>query len=206
MKILIDNGHGIETIGKCSPDALKGLVNSPLYFKEYQWCREVANMVCDLLQAEGFDAQLLVPELKDIALAERVRRVNRFDAKDTLLISIHVNAAGSGNSWMNARGWSIYTSRGITEADILAECIYQSAKKTFKYPQTIRTNSNLSFGHDFEENFYILRNSRCPAVLIENFFQDNKEDVKYLKTNKGKAECAEVIVLGIKDYLKNKKK
>ena len=68
MKILIDNGHGIETPGKRSPDAVKNKFSSPLYFREYKWCREVSCMICDLLQAEGFDAELLVPEIQDVSL------------------------------------------------------------------------------------------------------------------------------------------
>ena len=30
---------------------------------------------------------------------------------------------------------------------------------------------------DWEENFYVLAKSRCPAVLLENFFYDNEDDV-----------------------------
>lgn len=194
MKILIDNGHGSNTAGKRSPDGS---------LREYKWCREVACMVCDILQAEGYDASLLVPEEIDISLAERCRRANRFPKRDTVLVSIHNNAAGDGSRWMNARGWSIYTTKGITEADTLAGCIWDRANKTFKYPLAVRSYSNSKMGHDYEENFYILLHTYCPAVLVENFFQDNKEDVRYLLTPGGKAACAEVIVLGIKDYFRN---
>ena len=44
-----------------------------------------------------------------------------------------------------------------------------------------------------------------PAVLIENFFQDNRDDVAFLKTKAGKVACAEVVVDGVKDYLKSKR-
>ena len=195
MIILIDNGHGKQTPGKCSPDGV---------FREYAWCRVVAQMVCDMLQAEGYDARLLVPEDDDISLAERCRRVNHYDKKDTILVSIHNNAAGNGSRWMNARGWSIYTTKGITEADRLAESIWKRAKQAFKAPLSVRSYSNTNLGHDYEENFYILMHSYCPAVLIENFFQDNKEDVAYLWTVDGKATCAEVIVDGIEDYIKER--
>ena len=40
-----------------------------------------------------------------------------------------------------------------------------------------------------------------PAVLIENFFQDNREDVKYLLSEEGKTDCVNIHVLGIKKYL-----
>ena len=196
MKILIDNGHGIETPGNRSPDG---------QFREYAWTRENACMICDMFQAEGYDAELLVPEETDVSLAERCRRVNwwckKLGKENVILISMHVDAAGNGTRWCTARGWSIHTTRGITKADTLAECIWKRAKETFKNPLTVRSYSNGKMGHDYEENFYILLHSYCPAVLVENFFQDNHKDVEYLNTIEGKVTCAEVIVLGIKDYI-----
>lgn len=194
MKILIDNGHGVETKGKRSPDGT---------LREYAWAREVARMARDLLQSEGYDAQLLVPEDRDVSLAERCRRANRYDKNDTILVSFHCDASGNGSRWMRARGWSIFTTRGITRADSLAECIWKRAKQAFVAPLSVRSYSNAKMGHDFEENYYILLHSYCPAVLVENFFQDNKEDVAYLKTDAAKAECAEVVVLGVKDYIRS---
>lgn len=193
MKILIDNGHGIDTPGKRSPDGT---------LLEYKWARTTACMICDMLQAEGFDAQLLVPEQYDVTLAERCRRANRYDKRDTILVSIHVNASGKGDKWMTARGWRIITTRGITEADRLAECIWQRAKETFKAPLSVGSYSNQIYGHDWENNLYILLHTYCPTVLIENFFMDNKEDCAYLKTLLSNATCAEVAVEGIKDYLR----
>lgn len=195
MKILIDPGHGANTPGKRSADGT---------LLEYSWARAVSYMICDLLQAEGYDAKLLVPEQYDVSLAERCRRANQYNKKDTILVSIHINAAGKGDKWMNARGWSIFTTKGITEADKLAECIWSQAKKIFRYPLSVRSYSSAKMGHDYEENFYILMHSYCPAVLIENFFMDNKEDCAYLKTEQAMATCAEVAVAGIKDYLNAK--
>lgn len=193
MRILVDNGHGAETKGKQSPDGT---------LKEYKWAREVAYMICDLLQAEGYDARLLVPEDRDVPLAERVARANKHDKRTTILVSIHVNASGSDGKWRKARGWRIFTTRGITEADTLAEHIWQAAKAAFSSPLTVGSYSNQEYGHDWENDFYIIKKSFMPAVLIENFFMDNKDDVAYLKTTAAKVECAEVIVEGIKDYLK----
>lgn len=192
MTILFDNGHGADTKGKRSPDGT---------FFEYKFNREVACMSCDLLQAEGYDARILVPELKDISLAERVARANKFKKNDTILVSIHVNASGSDGKWRKGRGWRIFTTRGITDADYLAECIYQAAKREFKSPLTVGSYSNQKYGHDWENDFYIIKKTYCPAVLVENFFMDNKDDLAYLKTDAGKAACAEAIVAGIKDYL-----
>ena len=68
MKVLIDNGHGIETPGKRSPDGR---------FREYKYNREIARAVVEHLQLRGYDAELLVPEEEDIPLKERVRRANK---------------------------------------------------------------------------------------------------------------------------------
>ena len=53
MKILIDNGHGVETPGKRSPDGR---------LREYAYTREIAARVVTSLQTAGLYASLLVPE------------------------------------------------------------------------------------------------------------------------------------------------
>lgn len=205
MVILLDNGHGADTRGKCSPDALKNILGSPYYFREYEWAREIASACWSVLKVRGYDVRLLVPEERDIPLAERVRRVNavcdKYGAANVILVSIHVNAAGDGTRWMNARGWSIYTTKGETKADALADHIHAVARNEFKAPLKVRTNFDKYLQRDFEENFYILKNTKCPAMLVENFFQDNKDDVAYLKSDKGKGQCIHVITQGIENYI-----
>ena len=119
MKILIDNGHGIDTKGKRSPDGC---------LLEYAQNRLLAGRIVSALQAQGHDAELLVPEEKDVSLFQRCDRVNRFcyaiGKDNVLLISIHCNAAGRGDRWLSARGWCAYTTRGNTRADALATCLY----------------------------------------------------------------------------------
>lgn len=71
---------------------------------------------------------------------------------------------------MQARGWSAYTSKGSTKADVLASCLYASAAECF--PAGIKIRSDWSDKDpDWEENFYILQKTKCPAVLTENFFR-----------------------------------
>ena len=115
MKILLDNGHGFDTPGKRSPDG---------HFREYAYNRYLAFLIHERLTAIGLDVLFLVPEREDISLKERCRRVNKICqqiGKDqVILISIHVNAAGNGQNWLDARGWSCFTTRGKTKADALA--------------------------------------------------------------------------------------
>ena len=194
MKIFIDNGHGLMTAGKRSPDG---------QFREPFYNREIAKRVVSNLRDRGLDAELLVPEDDDISLVERVRRVNAacflLGKQNVILVSIHVNAAGNGSKWLNATGWSVYTCKGQTESDKLAECLCQTAIKNFP-GRRIRTD--ISDGDmDWEEGFYILRKSLCPAVLTENFFMDSRDDIEYLKSRAGKQAVVDTHVEGIIEYL-----
>ena len=206
--ILIDNGHGRETVGKRSPDALRNLYFSPYYFREYEWARKCAQGIVDVLQTLGQTAFLLVKEESDVSLQERVERVNAYCRKygkdNVLLVSIHNNAAGDGSKWMTARGWSAYTTPGVTQSDYLAARIYDAAEDTFKAPLKVRKYTpEKKAGRDFEQALYLLKNTYCPAVLTENFFQDNKEDVLYLKSDKGLGECIDIHTEGIINYINN---
>ena len=194
MKILIDNGHGTQTKGKRSPDGK---------FLEYAYTREIARQVVTELKNKGYDAELLVPEEDDIPLSERVRRTNAhcqaFGKTNVILISIHVNAAGDGSKWMNATGWSCYTCKGQTESDRLATCLYDAAIKNFP-DKRIRTDFS-DADSDWEEGFYILKKSLCPAVLTENFFMDKLSDRDYLQSEVGKQAIVDTHIEGIAEYL-----
>lgn len=194
MKILIDAGHGIDTPGKRSPDGS---------FLEYLWNRQVADLVLTGMRLAGYDADLVVTETNDISLRTRAMRVNRIcdrmGASNVLLVSIHANAAGNGKSWMNATGWECHTSPGKTKSDELAECFYKSFSAAF--PEK-RMRRDFSDGDsDKESNFYILTKTRCPAVLLENFFYDNRDECAWLLLEGTKGRIAAAIVDGIRKYI-----
>ena len=190
MKILIDNGHGENTKGKRSPDGR---------LKEYAYTREIASRIVAALKCKGLDAELLTPETEDISLEERVRRANRYPASETILVSVHCNAAGNGSDWMSARGWEAWTSVGQTKADKIATCLYDAAEKALS---GMKIRKDIADGDpDKESGFYILKHTKCPAVLTENLFQDNREDVDFLLTEEGKQKITDLHVEGICKYL-----
>lgn len=195
MKILIDAGHGIDTPGKRSPDGA---------FREYLWNRQVAELVFEDLGIDGYDVSLIVTETNDIPLITRVNRVNaicnKYGKDDVILVSIHSNAAGNGKDWMNAKGWSCYTTKGDTKSDILADLLYDSFERSF--PDKKMRKDMQDGDRDWEENFYIIQKSKCPAVLIENFFYDNKEECHWLMQDAVKVRIAMAIEQGIKDYVR----
>lgn len=190
MKVLIDNGHGANTPGKRSPDGR---------LREYAYAREIAGRVVFELRKKGIDAEQIVKEEVDVPLSERCRRVNEYKASEAILISIHCNAAGGGSTWMQARGWEAWTSMGQTKADKLATCLYEAAEK---YLPGMKIRKDITDGDpDKESGFYILKHTKCPAVLTENLFQDNRMDVDFLLSEAGKRAIVDLHVNGIINYL-----
>lgn len=196
MKVLIDAGHGIDTPGKRSPDSS---------FLEYLWNREVADYLYAELHNYGItDCELVVTETNDISLRNRVNRINTICNKvgkdNVILVSIHSNASGQGGSWGAAKGWSCYTTKGQTESDHLAEYLYESFEREF--PERKIRKDMQDGDRDWEENFYIILKSACPAVLLENFFYDNKEECQWLLKEETKQRIAHAAARGVYQYLK----
>lgn len=194
MKILIDNGHGADTPGKRSPDGR---------LLEWSYTREIAARVVSGLQFLNLDASLLVPESEDIPLLERCRRVNRLCSQlgksNVCLVSIHVNAAGQGDQWYKADGWSCYTSPGQTAGDLLAD---ELCKAALKYLPGHRMRFDYSDGDpDQEADFYILRHSDCAACLTENGFMDCPSSCNFLLSEEGKEAIARIHIDGIRKYI-----
>ena len=120
-----------------------------------------------------------------------------------LLISIHVNAFKDGHEWQSPRGWSCYTTKGKTLSDQLATILYEEAV-TILTGHRIRME--MSDGDaDWEEDFYILKKTLCTAVLTENFFMDNKEDVAFLLSDNGRNAIVRTHVNSIKKYIDKRK-
>lgn len=191
--ILLDNGHGENTPGKRSPDGV---------FREFLFNREIAQEAERELRKKGYECERIVKCAMDVSLSQRVKIVNEYCAeygtKNVVLISIHVNAAGDGSEWMDARGVCIFTSKGKTKSDELADIYIEEADKNFIGHKIRKDYSDGDA--DWEENYYILKHTKCPAVLIENFFMDNKEDLAYLQSPEGKKAIVKTIVDAVIRY------
>ena len=195
LVVIIDNGHGKNTPGKCAPD--KSLF-------EWQWTREIAAMLCMRLYGiNTIQTVILVPEEHDVSLKERVRRVNtivhdaKIAGKEVLLISIHINAAGCGGTWKNASGWSVWVSNNASDKS------KQFAQIAYNEALSLHLNGNRVVPKEqyWSSNFYILKNTLCPAVLTENMFMDNQEDVQFLNSEKGKEMIVKLHYNAILKYI-----
>ena len=202
MVILIDNGHASSTPGKRSPKE-----EGQEQFFEYKFNREIAARLAKKLDDLNIKYELLVPEIdKDIALSERAARANKFckeyGKNYCLFISIHSNAAGNGSQWMNARGWSCYTSKGETVSDEYAEIFMKCAIDVLT-PLNQKVRKYSAKKYSWEDNFTVLVKTNCAAVLTENMFYDNKQDLEFLKSEEGKNAIVQIHVNAILEIEKS---
>lgn len=189
MRILLDAGHGRNTPGKRSPVWSDG---TQLF--EWELNRDVVKRIAKALYAKRIPYSIITPEDEDISLAERVRRVNTLAKKEPcLLISVHANAGGG-------TGWEAWTSIGQTTSDTYARAFYKAAHAYLKqFP--IRTDM-IDGDEDKESNFYILKNTACPAILTENLFMDTERDCRFLMSDEGRDTIAKLHIAAIEEILK----
>lgn len=189
--VILDPAHGEETAGKRSPDGM---------FREYKWSRKIVNDVKLGLERIGFNVVISNTTNREIGLTNRANIANKIPGRK-IFVSIHSNAiANSG--WGNARGYSVWTTKGQNNSDKIATEIFNQLSKDFPLTRSLRDMSDGDV--DFESNFTVLLKANMPAVLVEWLFQDNKEDVKALMDCSINRKFSESIVKAIDNIDKNK--
>ena len=197
MKILIDNGHYEGCPGKRSP---KGGKFGVLY--EWKFNRQIARPLVERLKNMGYDAELVVPEDTEVSLGERCRRVNRIcdevGAKNCIFISIHANASSNCETWQKPNGWCefVYT-KASSASKRLAQCLYDEAEK-----KGLKGNRSVPPERYWTAGFFVLKNTKCCAVLTENLFYDNKADYEVLCSEQGREEIIDLHINGIVRFIK----
>ena len=134
-------------------------------------------------------------------LALRVNFVNEVcrqeGSQNVIYVSIHVNAAGSDGQWHKARGWSVFVSdKASVRSKVLASCLFDAAED-----QGLKTRRPMPIQKFWEQSLYVLNHTLCPAVLTENLFQDNTDDVDYLLSDEGRKAIERLHVEGIIKYI-----
>ena len=225
--VALGTAHLGWTAGKRSPDGK---------FREPVYSREICQGIKETLQPMGYNVVIDWEPLdgkpqwksssQDIMqqreLAGRVAIVNELCKKwgkdNVLYLPIH-NDAAAGTGWANAGGFTVYTTRGTTKADRLAECLYDAAERHLKgYVTYMETGKKKGLygsiqkpfridksdgDRDKEANYFVLKNTLCPAALTENLYQNNKADVEFLMSEAGKRAIINFHVEGIINYIQS---
>jgi len=170
----LDAGHGCDTPGKRSPKFEDGS-----QLMEWEFNRAIVQGIIKELKKLDIEYFEVTPEDIDIPLKKRCDRVNKYQPKrKKVLISIHANAHGNGKEFTDASGWEVFTTKGVTKSDAIAEVVAKNAKKTLK---DMKMRFDITDGDlDKEADFYIIKGVSCPAILTENGFMTNKKEAKLM--------------------------
>ena len=186
---VFDAGHGgihpitneYVTPGKRSPHPLK---STGEVFYEGHNNMILAEMIMNEFKKHGLRVAHTRAGWMDTSLRNRCDIANTY-AKDhdVIFISIHSNGAGNGREWHPASGVSCYTSKGETMSDGFAEMWLKEMQNQFGDTVKFRFDTYTDGDMDKEANFYVLRNTICPAILCEIGFHTNEEEVERMITD-----------------------
>lgn len=183
-KVCLDPGHGVETAGKRSPDGT---------YREHEFALDMAYRIKPILERHGVEVTLTRWDEHDVTLAQRVKTANAVQGLD-LFVSLHSNAAGSGASWMNARGLSVYVYAGDSRSTAAGQYILDRQAQA---GVTVRNGGKPNDG----SGLYVVRKTTAPAALVEHLFHDNEADTALLKDGDYRQKMAQADARGILDYL-----
>lgn len=184
--IMIDAGHGGTDRGTRA--------KSP-FCEEKRLCLQTSRLVKKYLDQLGYRVIMTRSTDVFVPLSRRVEMADQVGA--TLFVSVHYNSAPSPE----AKGIEIFYSESKEQK------VRSAASK--KLAQTIlskviqRTSAH-SRGVK-KRNFFVIRETSMPAVLIEGGFISNPEERSYLKDHEYIDKIARGIADGIDQYYRGKR-
>ncbi len=187
---LLDAGHGgmRDGVYTTAPGKMH-VFDDGLTFYEGVNNRKIVARLKELLFLTRIDHILVHDPVCDTSLKARVAYANHLQAEEKrcIYLSIHSDAMPPGAHGKGS-GFSVYTSKGTTSSDAVAQNFckaYQRRLSQFRF----RTNPN-DIELDKEEDFYVLKKTKCPAILVENLFFDNRKEAEFLLSDDGQNQIA----------------
>lgn len=171
MRIVIDPGHGGSDPGAVGPNGLR----------ESNVTLAVSLKLAEILRQAGVEIKLTRTSDVRVELKPRCDLANSWKAD--YFVSIHCNAATNPQ----AHGTETYCLQLGGQGEILARAI-----QTELVAATGRANRGVKTA-----NYYVLRNTNMPAVLVELAFISNADEERLLRSAEFQEKCAAAIARGI---------
>ena len=188
VTIVLDPGHGGFDPGKVGVNkALEKDINLSISLK-----------LKSLLEAKGIKVIMTREEDKglynkndsDKKRSDMRKRVNIINSNNAFLaVSIHQNSF----SQEAIKGLQVFYYQGSQKGQLLAETIQDYAKNTLKDGNHRVAKANSSY--------YMLRNTKCPLVIVECGFLSNRKEAALLLVEDYQEKVAYGILLGLLAYI-----
>lgn len=173
--LILDVAHGENTKGKKSPDSI---------FREFEWSRARVDNIYKALIEFSLPFDVYAPFLSYRNEPGLRRRVDVYNEraepyKDTIMLSLHVDAFKDPPEWWSGTGFSFFTNRIENTADELANVMWDVWKKELPN-ERVRANRQKDVSKD--KNFTVIWGygdvrTKYHGILIENLFMDHKDSV-----------------------------
>lgn len=174
--VVLDPGHGGRDSGAVGIGGLQ----------EKQVVTAITQQVAAILGSQGVSVVLTRQGDQTVDLQPRVDMAERANA--TVFVSIHANAISMDRPEVN--GFETYYHSAIGER--LARVLHNRVMGTLAMnDRGVR-----------QANFYVIRRTSMPAVLVETGFVTGAVDAPRLRDPNWQAQMAQAIAAGILDYLR----
>ena len=180
MKFIIDAGHG-GSGRNGDPGAI-----GPTGLMEKDVTLDIATRLASIAMMRGHFPVLTRMRDEYQSLKYRTDYANREGGK--CFVSIHCNSFTSPAP----EGFEVFSYRAGSQASSdLAECVLSAWRLSFP-DHVIR-------GHK-TSGFYVIKNTKMPAVLLETAFISNPKWENWLRDEKNQQSMAETIMAGIEAW------
>jgi len=173
--VVLDPGHGGKDPGAIG---INGLSETDVLLP-------ISNHVRDSLEQNGIQVKMTRNSDRFVSLGARTKMANRIDAD--LFVSLHANSINMSRPDVNGAETYYYSS-----GQRLAQLIQRS----------ISRNTNMRDRGVKKANFFVLRNSAMPAVLVEVGFLTGREDARRLADPNFRKRMGDAIADGILQYVR----
>ena len=177
FEVVIDPGHGGPDPGAIGIGGIR----------ETDVVLEVSKIVKNLLSEKGVKVKLTRKNEVDLDLPPRVSFANNTDAD--IFVSIHANASRGKRRDIN--GLETFYYRGW-RGRLLAKRIQK---------QILRVSPGSPDRGVKQGRYYVIKNTKMPAVLVEIGFLTGRLDARRLEKNAHRKRIAYAIAKGILEYL-----
>lgn len=182
--VVVDAGHGGRDSGAVGPTGVQEKDMTLLYAKSVAYyLRKAGHNVVMTRETDRDFAGAAYSEGED--LAARVKVAN--DANADVFISIHMNA----NDDPAAKGTETYSYPGSQNGAHLAQLVQ---KQVVFFADTLDRGAKTA-------SFYVLRNTKMTAILVEAAFISNPQEEQLLADHAFRVKVAVGVFEGVQQYL-----
>tara|TARA_R110001606_G_scaffold273167_1_gene421708 strand:+ start:593 stop:1189 length:597 start_codon:yes stop_codon:yes gene_type:complete len=194
--VILDAGHGglingvYQTSGKRSPV----WSNGTQYF-EGVGNREIYEKLRAKLTANCIEVYNPNESNKDMPLRARTSKINKYIKNNPDKKFVGISIHSDGFSKESAHGWSVYTyTKASKDSKRLSSLLAKEMKVQFP-DRRLRGEKTAGF--------WMVKHTKCPFVLTENFFMTNEYECKNILMNEEQQDkIVDIHFDAIMNYLK----